>query len=201
LAVALMACEPILLAHASLAATDIAVTAGLLALGFHVHQGRTTGWLRRVALPAVWFAAAVLAKASGLAFGVLLLFVIECSLLPHGPWHYLCQPRDFVRGLWSSRWDFIQIVCLGLTLVLLYCGSDWQPQPSFVAWAHALPNGPFGRSMTWLAEHLCIFSNGAEGLIRQVKHNIRCHGAFLLGEAQPRAFWSYYSVGLSIKLS
>src|SRR5439155_95282 len=92
-------------------------------------------------------------------------------------------------------------VCLGMIAVLLYCGSDWQAQSSFVAWAHALPDGRLARSMTWLAEHLCIFSNGAEGIIRQVKHNIRGHGAYLLGDAQPRAFWYYFPVALSIKLS
>src|SRR5437773_11079914 len=79
LAVALMACEPSLLAHASLATTDIAVTACLLALAYHFHGGREAGWWRRIAVPAVWFGAAVLAKASGLVFGLLILLVIECS--------------------------------------------------------------------------------------------------------------------------
>src|SRR4051812_48283106 len=40
LAVAFLACEPSLLAHASLATTDIAVSASLLALAYHFRRGR-----------------------------------------------------------------------------------------------------------------------------------------------------------------
>ena len=50
-------------------------------------------------------------------------------------------------------------------LVLLYCGCDWQPEPSLVAWAHGLPEGP-GRQVTiWAAERLPLFSNGLEGAV------------------------------------
>src|ERR1700756_2123398 len=65
LAVALLACEPSLLGHAALAPTDIALTACVLALVYHFRVNREGGWWRRVAWPACWFAAAVLAKASG----------------------------------------------------------------------------------------------------------------------------------------
>ena len=37
---------------------------------YHFRAGRDGPWLRRVGWPALWFAAAVLAKASGLVFGV-----------------------------------------------------------------------------------------------------------------------------------
>src|SRR5262245_443647 len=77
LAVALLACEPSLLAHAALATTDIAVSACLLALVFHFRTGREAGWDRRVGVPAFWFAAAVLAKASGLVFGPICLLLVE----------------------------------------------------------------------------------------------------------------------------
>src|SRR5437868_3383949 len=60
LAVALLACEPSLLAHASLATTDIAITACLLALGYSFRAGREAGWGRRVAVPACWFGATLL---------------------------------------------------------------------------------------------------------------------------------------------
>src|SRR5260370_74680 len=55
LAVALLACEPTLLAHASLATTDIAITGCLLALTYHFAVGRDAGGVRRVAIPAFWF--------------------------------------------------------------------------------------------------------------------------------------------------
>jgi hypothetical protein len=55
--------------------------------------------------------------------------------------------------------------------------------------------------MVWLSEHLRIFSNAGEGIIRQVRHNVRGHGVFLLGEVHPRALWYYFPVALSIKLT
>ena len=48
LAVALLAFEPSLLAHASLATTDVALTACMLALAYHFREGRTSGWRLRV---------------------------------------------------------------------------------------------------------------------------------------------------------
>jgi hypothetical protein len=199
LAVALLACEPSLLAHAALATTDIAVSAAVLALVYHFRTARERGWWLRVAVPAAWLAAAILAKASGLVFGGLCLFAVECEqLLPQlrqGSW----------RRLWPAfapfRRDAVQLVGLGLVLAFVYCGSDWQPEPSFVAWAHKLPEGADGSLMVWLADHLRIFTNAGEGIIRQVKHNVRGHGVFLLGEIHPRALWYYFPVALSIKLT
>jgi hypothetical protein len=77
LAVAFVAAEPMLLAHASLATTDLAVTACLLAMVYHYRTGRDARWFRRVAVPAFWFGATVLAKASGLVFGPVCLLVVE----------------------------------------------------------------------------------------------------------------------------
>jgi hypothetical protein len=204
LAAALVACEPSLLAHAGLATTDLALTACVLALVYHFRANREGGWLRRVGWPAFWFAAAVLAKASGLVFGPLCMVVVEAERLlrapaPVGQPPVLFSPRRFVARLpWG---DFFQIGALGMGLVFVYCGTDWQPQPSFVDWAHHLPDGPYARGMVWLSEHLCVFSNAAEGLARQVKHNIHGHGVYLLGATDSRALWYYFPVLLSIKLS
>jgi hypothetical protein len=93
------------------------------------------------------------------------------------------------------------MLALGLVGVLLYCGSDWRVEPSFVAWARDLPDTLWGRSMLWIAEHLRIFSNAGEGLVRQITHNIRGHGAFLLGHTDPRALWYYFPLLLTLKLS
>lgn len=205
-AVVLLACEPNLLAHATLATTDIAVTACLLALVYHFRTGRQSAWLRRVGLPMLWFAAALLAKASGILFGPLCVCVVQIDhflrIADNGP---QTRGNPIRRGLAALRSpafrrDFRQILLGGLVLVLLYCGCDWQPEPSLVAWAHGLPEGP-GRQVTiWAAEHLRLFSNGLEGLVRQCKHNVRGHDMFLLGEARHRAVWYYFPVALSIKL-
>lgn len=195
LAVALLACEPNLLAHASLATTDIAVSACLLALVYHFRIARQSAWLRRVGVPALWFAATVLAKASGLIFGPVCLFAVEIERLIRSG-SVTGRLRPFLR-------DAAQVVGLGLFVVFVYCGSDWHQEASFVEWAHSLPDGPPGRGMIWLSEHLRIFSNAGEGLARQIKHNVRAEGghwAYLLGEVR-RAFWYYFPLALTIKLS
>ena len=201
LGVALVACEPTMLAHASLATTDVAVTACLLVLVYHFRMGRDLSWLHRVGVPALWYAATVLAKASGLVYGPLCLLVAEIERLADtrervGIRTRLAQLKPFGR-------DLGQIVGCGLVLVFLYCGSDWRTEPSFAAWAHGLPDGPLSTATLWLAEHLRIFSNAGEGLVRQIKHNVRGQGghwAYLFG-AQRRAFWYYFPAALSLKLS
>src|SRR5437868_3031356 len=52
-AVAFVACEPVLAAHAGLATTDVAVAACLVALAYHFRQTRAARWGWRVAWPAV----------------------------------------------------------------------------------------------------------------------------------------------------
>jgi hypothetical protein len=210
IAVALLACEPSLLAHAGLATTDIAVTACLLAFVYHFRTGRDGGWLRRVGLPALWFAAAVLAKASGLVFGPVCLVAMELDRVvragdPVGEERrssLLGWALGIVMRLLASWRDCVQIFGIGLVLVFVYCGSDWQPQPAFVEWAQRLPDGPAARALVWTADHLRIFSNAGEGIVRQVRHNVRGHlGAFILGHSQPRAVWYYFPVALTIKMS
>jgi hypothetical protein len=234
LAVAFVACEPILLAHASLATTDIAVTACLLALVYHYRTGREAAWVRRIALPGFWFAATMLAKASGMVFGPLCLFVVELEYLfsrtrrnlvgwrggevgngicvaagrrptqasgPASEDEPTTSPPRLASLLRPSLHDFLQILAIGLLLTFLYCGSDWQTDPSFVEWARGLPNGTSSRALVWVAEHLRIFSNAGEGLVRQVKHNVRGHGTYLLGRVADRAIWYYFPVALTIKLS
>lgn len=213
LAVALLACEPSLLAHAGLATTDIAVSACLLALVYHFRRARESPapWWWRVAVPAVCFAAAVLSKASSLVFGPICLLAVELERLvsagaitaplggPAGGSGRAWLGRAYAQ-LKPFRSDFLQIMAGGMALVFIYCGSDWRAEPSFVAWARGLPDGVVGRSMVWLAEHLCVFSNAGHGLVRQMMHNVRGHGVFLLGHSEPRAIWYYFPVALTIKL-
>ncbi len=209
LAVAWLAAEPNLLAHASLATTDVAVTACLLALLYHFRTGREAGWFRRVGVPTAWYAAAVLSKASALFLGPVCLLVVEVERLMHanrppsvtlgsgiraGFRHGLERLRPFRR-------DLARILIGGLVIVFVYSGSDWRQEPSFVAWARSLPDGPGQQVMVWLSEHLRVFSNAGEGLVKQITHNIRGHGAYLLGQTHRRALWYYFPVLLTIKLT
>jgi hypothetical protein len=206
LAVPLLACEPNLLANASLATTDIALTACLLMFVYHYDTGRGATWRRRVGLPGVLYGVALLAKASALAFGVLVMVTLEAL-------HALKQSVPEARGrgqlwaVWSALWarpfrrDTVLIVLLGLVVTIVACGSDWQPERSFFLWSHTLREGPFASVMVWLSEHLRIFPNGAHALVRQIKHNIQGHGAYLLGQTSPRALWYFFPVALMIKLA
>ncbi|MFO0810032.1 MAG: glycosyltransferase family 39 protein [Gemmataceae bacterium] len=189
-AVALLACEPNLLAHASLATTDIAITACLLAFFFHFQAGRDAGTLRRLVVPGVWLGIALVAKASALAFAPLGMLAIELSRRPDWREHW----RTFVG-------DSIRVGLIGMAVAVVFCGSDWQPEASFVEWAHKLPDGRMKMAMVWFSEHLCIFSNAFAGLARQIKHNLRGHGTYLLGQSSDHAFWYYFPVVLSIKLT
>lgn len=217
LAVALLAAEPTFLAHACLATKDIAISACLLALVFHFRVGREGGWLRRIGVPGVWFGIALLAKATALAFGPICMLAVEIERLlrvpapdgttmspARGPVAKMADAgRDWWQRLRPWRSDVLRIGILGLAVMLLYCGSDWLPEKSWVKWAHELPEQNLARApMIWLSEHICIFYNGGGALVRQIAHNFRGHdGSFLLGQVAPRSFWYYFPVAVSMKMT
>jgi hypothetical protein len=200
LAATVLACEPNLLAHATLASTDLALTACLLAFLFHFRAGRDSdSRFRRVVVPGIWYGVALLAKASALAFAPIGMLAIEAERwlredaeLPRRP--ILGRLRAFVN-------DFLQVGLIGFVLIFLYCGTDWIQEPSFVAWARGLPEGPARTAMVWFAENLRIFSNAGVAIARQIKHNIQGHGSYILGQTDRRAIWYYFPVLLTIKLT
>src|SRR6185295_8900960 len=174
-AVAWIAVEPNFLAHASLATTDIAITACLMALLYHFRIGRQAGWTRRIGVPALWLTAAMLSKASALLFAPVGLLMVELDRLMRSQTVIIPPGIPTVRALLSQlkpfRRDVMHIFLLALCLTFLYCGSDWQQNSRFVAWAHGLPDGPVSRTLSWVSEHLRIFSNAGNGLGYQVTHN------------------------------
>jgi hypothetical protein len=223
LAVALLACEPNLLAHAGVGTADIGVTACLLALTYHFLTGRGRRWPLRVGLPMMLYGVALAAKSSALVFGPICLLAVEldrlCRTSTPSPYPLPRGGEGRVRGMerpaaetWRERlrrWrdelrplvrELVQIGIGGFLVSLVLCGCDFQPEPSFVAWAHRLPEGGWRTVMVWLSEHLCVFSNGAEALVRQVRHNLHGHSTYLLGVGNPRSLWYYYPVLWTIKL-
>ena len=208
LAVVLLACEPSLLANASLATTDVAITACMLALVYHFREGRTSGWRLRVGLPSLLYGLALLVKGSALLLGPLCLLVLELDRL--GRKQAFAVPanggvvqffRRLIAELGPFSRDLKQIFGLGFLLMLIYCGSDWRPEPSFVAWARTLPDGPMASVMVYVADHLRIFSNGAEAIVYQIKHNNIGQGVFIAGRTDPRALWYYFPVAMTMKLT
>src|SRR5204863_5275611 len=111
----------------------------------------------------------------------------------------------FVRQAWRAlgplRWDALQWMPLGLLIPLIYGGTNWEAERSFVTWANTLPEGTIRDGMVWLSEHLRIFPNAIESFVRQVGHNSRGAGVYILGETHPRALWYYYPLALTMKLS
>jgi hypothetical protein len=220
LAVALLACEPILLGHACLATTDLALCACLLGLAYHyriaresvrrtgsprpratpwergLHQSRQPEKLRvsgplpalqaetqqcpipralpwaedsqsfglteRLAalVPALWLGMSVLAKASGLVFGLLCLAVLEGE--------YLLKRRrsDGVLQLRHSLQTLAIVVLGGCALVFGWCGDS--------------------------AYHALRF---------QMHHSLAGHGTIFLLEQTRSGFWYYFPVALSVKLT
>lgn len=207
LAVTLLALEPNLLAHASLATTDLATVACLLGLLYHFRIGRQGSWFRRIGVPAFWFTLCFLSKASGPVYALMAMVLLEAErLYRDGSW--MPWPIYSWKDLWFETWkqfrplrrDLTRIAGFGLVVGFLYCGCDGKPEPSFVAWAYGLPEGQTRHWMVWLSENLCIFSNAGEALIRQVKHNFKGHQAYLLGETTLKWWWYYFPVLLAIKL-
>lgn len=198
LAVLLLAAEPALLAHASLATTDVAVTALLLGQLEAFLAGRGAPLGRRVLVPGLWAAAALAAKASAVAFGPLLLLAAELHRLrAEGR---LPLRREALAALRPFARDLAAIAGVALLGAVLYCGSDFRPEKSFVAWA-VQQEGPAGPALRAVASGLRVFPNALEGIARQLKHNVLGHGVYLLGSSRPRAVPWYFPAALLLKLT
>ena len=208
LALALLACEPVLLAHASLATADVAIAACMLGLVYHFHEGRTSGWRMRVGVPSLFFGLALLAKSLALLLGPICMLLIELDRL--GLKRLFTVPADggvvqlfkqVLSELAPFGRDLKQIFGFGFLLMLVYCGSDWRREPGFVAWAGTLPDGPMASVMRYVADHLRIFNNGAVGIVWQIKHNAIGQGVFIAGRTDPRFLWYYFPVAMTMKLT
>lgn len=209
LAVALVACDPNLLAHAALATTDTASLALLLVLIYHFHHCYVpgAGVARRVIVPGVLYGLALLAKASALAFGPQAMFVLALWNLARAG--ALTAPdgsslRAKAVHVWHATYQFrkdvIAIGLIGMVVVFGYCGCDWSAEPSFIKWADKLPDGDLKHAVTPISHDLRIFTNAGEGLLNQIKHNVRGHGTYLLGEWHTRATPVYFLLALAMKV-
>jgi hypothetical protein len=204
--VVLQATEPNFLGHACLATTDISVTGLLLAFTYHYYHGRDAGRVRRWLIPGILYGISMAAKASALTFVPFIMLAIEVprwyAAGAFSPPPGVGRLRHFWRATSLLRWDGLKILTVGMVVLWAYCGCDWRPQQSFVKWADGLPEDNRWRDeMRWVAHNLKVFPNAGEGLMYQIKHNIRGHGAVILGEYYPRAIWYYFPVALSIKLT
>lgn len=207
LAVALTSCDPNLLAHASLATTDIATVACVLVLVYHFWHGLGSTWRRRILLPGLCYGLTIQAKVSGLVFGMDAMVVL-------GLWRLAATGqltptttaslREKLNQIWHAthqlRLDLTWITLIALVLVFGYTGCDWSAEPSFIKWAEKLPDSSLKTVMVPISHHLQIFPNAGEGLVNQFKHNIRGHDTYFLGEWYRGATKAYFPVALTMKL-
>jgi hypothetical protein len=202
-AIALLACEPNLLAHAGLATTDLALAACLVALLAHYRAGRVNGlanWGWRVGVPLVFAALAFLAKASAVAFIPLVLLAVEVERLarpgvaPVPPWW-----QRLVTFLRAGLWDGGQVLGGGFLIALLYFGFG--SANSFRGeWAQThQPHGLIGHTLGLLNQQL--HSNALGVIVFQMWHQEAGHGGtLLLGQWYPEGVWYYFPLALGLKL-
>ncbi len=224
LAAALLATEPSILAHSTLATTDVALSACLLAMVYHFDRGRNRPWLRRVGLPGAWFGLAILSKASAIVYAPLSLLVIgawgrlaEREIIPahagqaprpelrFGPNRFSSSMKQKLRTTWRVLRpvcrDLAWILAIGMVIAVFYVGTDARTDPALVKWSRGLGDGSWARSMQWLSRHLRIFPNVFNGLFWQISHNAQGHGAFLLGQSYAQAVWFYFPAAFTIKMT
>ncbi|MBX7102688.1 MAG: hypothetical protein K1X57_01310 [Gemmataceae bacterium] len=191
LAVAALACEPNLLAHAALATTDIAIAATLSTFLVAYRRGHGLDYRWRVVVPGILFGIALLAKASALAFGPILMFAVEIT--QHSEEKWCDRIRRFLLNL-------IQIGMIGLLVAIVGCGSDFEPSGWFVTWAKSQADSGWKPALVWVAKHFKVFGNAIEAIATQIQHNARGHGQYLLGARDYRPFWWYFPTIILIKL-
>jgi hypothetical protein len=207
LALLLVAVEPSFLAHASLAGTDMLLATCVLVFTYHFRAGRDSGWGWRVGLPALLFGIGVLAKASALTFGVLVMVGVELERLARNgtlarAWNGTYRERwgNLWRDSLCLRRDGLAIVGLGFLVVFAGCGSDWEPSRPMLATIERSPaNTPF-RSWALAIAQAPIWPNAGYTIWYQVKHNIVGHQTYLIGYESLKSLWFYFPVLLAIKV-
>jgi hypothetical protein len=211
-AIPFIACDPNFLAHAALATTDIAASACLMMFIDVYLTGRNGSWKWRVLLPGICYGIALLAKASALAFGMLVMIAFELARLVEqrveireawskgGP---IGASRHLWRHTYQLRSEATQIVFVGLGVLFVYCGSDWRPDVGgTVKWARSTPADAWWHEpLVWFAWNLSIFPNAGQSIAYQIAHNFRGHGAYIIGEWHHRAVWYYFPLLMTMKLS
>lgn len=190
LALVLIAFNPSFLAHASLATTDIALAATILAFTWLFIVGREQRWRWRVALPAVALALAISAKASAIAIGPLIMAAIVL--------HHIWRSGARSGKLRSGIRDALTILVCATVMAVVYCGPGGGP--SFQGTLARMPADHALRPIVELIASLPLFPNGIYALWYQVDHGATGQPVFIAGIADTAGVWFYLPVLLTIKL-
>ncbi len=170
-ALAFVACEPVLLGHASLATTDIAFAACLLSLIAAFRSRRDEpNWRRRLLCPAIWVMITFMAKASALVFVPVCLTLIELERLVSLGWRPGKDRASWQRPLASLR-DLAVMAVIGMALLFIVCPR------------------------VWVAISVQIQHN-----LQHPPDNPLPRAPYLLGQTVSGGFWYYFPAVLAIKL-
>jgi hypothetical protein len=204
----LLATDPNILAHASLATTDVAASAALLAFGRAVYVGRAGGWWKRVILPGLWFGVAALCKLSALLYGGLLLVTLEvCYRFATGA---VARPVGGAPGAWATNVAGAAlrsilvvgaVIALGLAVAVAYCGVPQEGERPFTKVAAALPpNEPLKSRYDRWAEGAGRVPHAVSAVAFQWWWNSRGRPSYLNGTYYPDGYRWYFPELLMMKL-
>lgn len=175
-AVALVACEPILLGHASLATTDVAFAACLTALlaVFRSRRDEPT-WGRRLLLPAACVTLTFLAKASAILFTPMCLVTIELERLWSAGWRpWPSPPASLPEGAGRMAW-----------------------KPALASLRDLLGIGAMGIALLFIVCPRCL-----RGLLYMIRYQVNCSAeSYLFGELSATGFRYYFPAALAVKLA
>ncbi len=204
----LIAVDPNFLAHASLATTDVAASASLVAFTHAVYVGRGGGWWKRVVLPGLWFGVACLCKLSGLLYGGIILVVIEV-------WYRfasgaLSRPVGAGLGAWirnagsatvRSVLAAAAVILIGISLAMLYFGYPGEGGESLKTVVAAIPSTePTKPRYEKLAADSGRVPYAACAFVFQWWWNNSGRPTFLNGTYYPEGYRWYFPVLLLMKL-
>ena len=204
----LIACDPNFLGHASLATTDIAVTATLTAFARAVYAGRSGGWWKRLLLPGLWFGAAATCKISALLYGGIILVALEvCYRFASGG---LSCPAGGNLKSWArvvagsvvrSVLNAAAILAIGITLAVTYFGIPDEGRHPFAVVAGAVPpNEPLKPKYEAWAEKSGRVPHAACAFAFQWWYNAKGRPTFLNGTFYPEGYRYYFPEVLLMKV-
>ncbi len=198
-AAGLVAADPTVLAHATLATTDLSVTAALAAFARAAYVGRGGGLWGRVLLPGLWFGFAVLCKLSALLYGGVILVAFELAYrVSSGA--FVGTAGRVVGAAVRSALAVGAVVAVGVGLAVWYCGdppADAKPMaemlPKIAAEERMKPEYPK------LAEAYPRPPYAAVALAFQAWRNRDGWPAYLNGTYYPAGCWFHFPVLLAMK--
>jgi hypothetical protein len=190
-AVFLLTNAPPVLAHAGLATTDMAATAGFIAAAYTIDRWLIRPTIARSILAGLGIAAAVFSKFSVVLF--LALALIPLLLIRR-------------RTLSLRHLSTFAVVTAGFVFCMMavyhFSFQPVQPHPHPAVGAVLgtfSTNEPVKALVRWLADAPAVIAGPALGLLEVASHGKRGHGAYLMGEIRSHGWWYFFPVAVMVK--